>query len=83
MEFLLKNVLSYGQEISHTFKIGPTNWPEMTSLAASGRLQNVTKYYIKVHKTGPGGSPQWGRRAWPLVGDWKATEAERLLCFRA
>ena len=29
-----------------------TNPPDMTSLAASSRLQNAVKYYTKVHKTG-------------------------------
>ena len=36
-------------------KICPTNLPDMTSLAASGRLQNAIKYCAKVRKTGPGG----------------------------
>ena len=33
--------------------IAPTNLPDMTSLAVSGRLQNVIKYGTKVRKTGP------------------------------
>ena len=32
---------------------GPTNLPEMTSPAPSGRRQNAITYYRKVHKTGP------------------------------
>ena len=33
---------------------GPINLPDRTSLAASGRLQNVIIYCTKVRKTGPG-----------------------------
>ena len=33
--------------------IGSQNLPNMTSLAASGRLQNAVKYCTKVRKTGP------------------------------
>ena len=32
--------------------IGPTKLPDMTSLAVSGRLQNVIKYGTVVRKTG-------------------------------
>ena len=35
--------------------IGLTNVPDMTSLAASGRLQNAIKYCAEVRKTGPAG----------------------------
>ena len=32
-----------------------TYMPDITSLTASGRLQNAIKYCLKVRKTGPGG----------------------------
>ena len=34
---------------------GPTNMPDMTSLAVSSRLQNAIKYGTKVRETGPAG----------------------------
>ena len=46
--------------------IGPTNLPNMTSLAVSGQLQKARKYCTKAHKMGAAGKEAKSLIIWPL-----------------
>ena len=51
VEFI-ENSCSNDHGILPTYRGQPANLPDMTSLAASNRLQNAIKYCTKVHRTG-------------------------------